>query len=87
LVYFGYNFNIPNENKIHKNNIKIITIVEIIIGIILKHRIFSAKNIFILSDFSCMSNSGEGDLNFREEKVTLSMAELIFLVVYIGLIF
>ncbi len=66
------------KNKIHKNNIKIITIVDIIIGIILKHRRFSTKNIFILSDFSCMSNSGEGDLNFREEKVSLSMAELIF---------
>ncbi len=54
------------------------TIVEIIIGIILKHHRFSAKNIFILSDFSCMSNSGEGDPIFREEKVTLTMAELIF---------
>ncbi len=66
------------KNKIHKNNIKIITIVAIIIGIIWKHCRFSAKNIFILSDYSCMSNSGEGDLIFREEKVTLSMAELIF---------
>jgi hypothetical protein len=36
-----------NKNKIHRNNIKIITIVEIIIGIILKHRIFSSCLFFM----------------------------------------
>ena len=55
----------------HKNNIKIITIVGIIMGIIWKHYRFLAKNIFILSDFSCISNSGEGNL----KKVTLTIAE------------
>jgi hypothetical protein len=49
------------KNKMHNYNIKIITIEEIIIGIIWKHCRFSVKNIFILFDFSCMSTSGEGD--------------------------
>ncbi len=91
FVVFSYPLSIfliyQIKNKMHNYNIKIITIEEIIIGIIWKHCRFSVKNIFILSDFSCMSNSGEGDLIFREEKVTLNMAELIFEVVYNGLIF